>query len=187
MRVDRRLTGSPGSHFDRRVQRFHFLDSGLPYGIAGRGLFRRRIYDEIPLYQGSQWWALTRPCVSHVLGFVQENPRYVRFLRYTLMPDEVFFQSIVKSSPFGDRISHDLPRSGPPSPAERHDHGTTYLDWNIAGAAHPKILSLADFGALARSHCIFARKFDEALSTDLLDLLCRMYFPGSRVEGAKSA
>lgn len=51
------------------------------------------------VYGGSQWWCLTEECVRYVLGFVDDNPGYVRFFKRTWIPDEMFFHSIVMNSP----------------------------------------------------------------------------------------
>jgi hypothetical protein len=178
MRVDHRLTRSDRTKFGRRVQRFYMMDCGLPSSLIGSGFFARRVPDDLPIFQGSQWWALTRPCMAYVLEYVRRHPRFVRFFRHTQVPDEMFFHSIVMDSPFRDRVSHNYVRNGPAGmPPEPRDHGITFLDWPTSESAHPKLLALDDIPALMSSRCVFARKFDEQVSNDLIDLLCRLYFP----------
>ena len=45
---------------------------------------------------GSQWWCLRRRTVEAVLEFCDKRPDVVRFFRTTWIPDETFFQTIVR-------------------------------------------------------------------------------------------
>ena len=65
--------------------------------ILGRDL-QREI--GVPPYFGSQWWALSEPCVAAIVTFVQEHPAFVRAYRSIYAPDEHFFQTVVAASPF---------------------------------------------------------------------------------------
>jgi hypothetical protein len=107
-------------------------------------------------YGGSQWWCLTEECVRYVLGFIDDNPGYVRFFKRTWAPDEMFFQSIVMNSPLAGRIVNDNLR---------------YIDWPIPGSSHPAVLTMADYARLLASQALFARKFDIRLDSGILDVL----------------
>ncbi|GAB6008438.1 beta-1,6-N-acetylglucosaminyltransferase [Dysgonomonas reticulitermitis] len=67
------------------------------------------------IYAGTQWFALTRPCVQYILDTINEDKRYMDFFRHTLIPDEAFFQSIIGNSPFYENIASSL----------------TYTDWEV--------------------------------------------------------
>ncbi|RWR11542.1 DUF5928 domain-containing protein [Paenirhodobacter populi] len=45
---------------------------------------------------GSQWWCLRRETIERVLAFCQDRPDVMRFFRTTWIPDETFFQTIVR-------------------------------------------------------------------------------------------
>ena len=45
---------------------------------------------------GSQWWCLRRRTIEWVLDFCRTRPDVMRFFRTTWIPDETFFQTIVR-------------------------------------------------------------------------------------------
>jgi hypothetical protein len=52
-----------------------------------------------------------------------------------------------------------------------NDH-LRYIDWNKRGAARPPaILLKRDFGKLANTHKLFARKFDTNVDSEILDMI----------------
>ncbi len=132
------------------------------------GLMPRRTYGGSPIYGGSQWWALTRPCVEFVLGFVRSHPDYIRFHRFAPVPDESFFHSIVKASPFAPAISQDYSGGTKPGPEDANVYGAHYIDWAAAREAGPKVLTTADLPALRTTPALFARKFMEPESDEVV-------------------
>lgn len=56
----------------------------------------RRVPEDIQMMIGSQWWCLRRRTVEWVLDFCRERPDVMRFFRTTWIPDETFFQTIVR-------------------------------------------------------------------------------------------
>jgi hypothetical protein len=156
-----------------------------PWGKAG-GLDRieywhlityRRLHLALPLrrrlplglvpYGGGAYWCLTREMVEYVHGFVHANPSYVKFFEHVFVPDELFFQTIVMNSPLRDSIENENLR---------------YLDWSREPA--PAVLGVDDFPALATSHKLFARKFDEGIDSAILDLL-DVHMDGGESVGAE--
>ena len=171
MRVNRSLSGEDGHSINRIVRHYYFLD--VPFLPAKRRLqlsekISRRPYQKIPQYHGWSWWSLTRSCLEHVMQYLEENPAYLRWHRWSFLPEEVVFQSIVKDSPFAGKLSHDATRR---PIAIDTESGATYIDFDVGLAYSPKTLTMADFDALAVSECVFARKFDETASADLLDTI----------------
>ena len=129
----------------------------------------RKVYDKISIYHGSQWWALTRACVRYILDHIDRNTDYMNFHAHTLCPDEIFFHSLVKNSPFAASITHDFKSAGDLSAFfARSEHGCHYVDWS---KPLPKVLNEADFDALVNSGAYFARKFREGSSDKLLELI----------------
>lgn len=175
IRVDRRVSGAAGTSHCDHVRYFHFADSRLLRRARLSGRVRRRVYDKVPLYQGAQWWALTRGCVDYVLEFLRDNPELVRFTRWTLLSDEILFHSIVKVSPFAANVTHDFETAASyVDHLASNDHGCTYVDWNAVGVRLPKVLTADDYASLMRSQCLFARKFDEPRSAELRSMLERV-------------
>jgi hypothetical protein len=45
---------------------------------------------------GSQWWCLRRRTAEAILAFLARRPDVMRFFRTTWIPDETFFQTLVR-------------------------------------------------------------------------------------------
>lgn len=56
----------------------------------------RKIPEDIQIMIGSQWWCLRRRTIEAVLKFCRQRPDVTRFFRTTWIPDETFFQTIVR-------------------------------------------------------------------------------------------
>ncbi|MBK0325900.1 glycosyl transferase [Rhodobacteraceae bacterium F11138] len=57
---------------------------------------RRKIPQDIQVQVGSQWWCLRRRTIEWILDFIQARPDVVRFFRSSWIPDETFFQTLVR-------------------------------------------------------------------------------------------
>jgi len=57
---------------------------------------QRKIPDDLDIMVGSQWWCLRRCTVEALLAFVTSRKDVVRFFRTTWIPDETFFQTLVR-------------------------------------------------------------------------------------------
>jgi hypothetical protein len=58
--------------------------------------WRREIPADLQMMIGSQWWCLRRRTVEAVVAFIDHRPDVVRFFRTTWIPDETFFQTLVR-------------------------------------------------------------------------------------------
>jgi Core-2/I-Branching enzyme/Glycosyl transferase family 2 len=152
MRIDRRLTRDPEN----------------THGYLLRNLPPGRYFGNMIPYHGSMYWSLTADCIRFMLDFINRNPGYLDVHRHVSIPDEVFFHTLVKHSPFADAITHDF--SAGSYPNHTH-HGNHFIDW--AGLRKRDYLTLheCDFEDLLTCDALFARKFDEYKSSKLLDLL----------------
>jgi hypothetical protein len=149
---------------DFRYQFFHPGAGGAPYRLAcslanhlmrTSGL-RRRLPGGLRPYGGSSWWALSRDCVCELLARVAREPRIERFFRSVDCPDELFFQTLVMNSAFGERVLGQNFR---------------YVQWPEDGARNPKVLDEHDFARIAASNAHFCRKIDSTVSAALLPRL----------------
>ncbi len=64
--------------------------------VQKRLKLERRVPEDIRMMIGSQWWCLRRRTVEAVVEFVRARPDVVRFFRTTWIPDETFFQTLVR-------------------------------------------------------------------------------------------
>lgn len=134
-----------------RIEDWHFITyNRLHFSLP----LRRRLPLGLEPYGGGAYWCLARPLVEFVDHFVHEHPEYVRFFEHVLIPDELFFQTLIMNSPHRDSVENDNLR---------------YLDWTRTPA--PAILERDDLPALISSGKLFARKFDERVDAVVLDLL----------------
>jgi Core-2/I-Branching enzyme len=93
-------------------------------------------------YGGTGWWLLNREAVSAVLRFLDNNRWYLNAFRWSLAPDEMFFQTIIAN--LGVRPDRMAP---------------TFAKW-IEGEPHPLLVSDAILREAKASWHLMARKFD---------------------------
>jgi hypothetical protein len=118
------------------------------------GTARRTLFDTSwRCYKGSQWMALSRPAVRRILTVMDDRPELARYYSSTMVPDESFFQTILRNQT-------DL---------HGRDGRLSFTTWAGSGAAHPRLLRVADVPAALASGCAFARKFDAGLDDAALD------------------
>ena len=122
--------------------------------------FKRRYpqqYAHLTFYAGTQWWALSRPCVDYILQFLKQNPAYSQFYKYTRVPDEMFFHTMIGNSPFKENVVNAF----------------MYADW-VTGpsSSHPAIITLQHLPLFSQNTLpsaygngemipLFARKFTD--------------------------
>jgi hypothetical protein len=117
-------------------------------------------------YFGSQWWALTDPCVTAILEFIRNRPDFVRAYRSVYAPDEHFFQTIVAHSRFASsaiRVEDRGPATNELAPLHQ------------IAPARDRVFSNpeTDFQVAASTSKFFIRKVSTARSTQLLDRVDR--------------
>ena len=79
--------------FNERTQKrlfYAFFDLQKRFGLA------RSIPPDLQIMIGSQWWCLRRRTIEWILDFCRDRPEVVRFFRTTWIPDETFFQTLVR-------------------------------------------------------------------------------------------
>jgi hypothetical protein len=93
-------------YFNERNQKRRFYTS---YNLQRRLGLTRKIPDDIQVQIGSQWWCLRRRTVEWILDFTKKRPDVMRFFRTTWIPDETFFQTLVRHVVPGNEIrTHPL-------------------------------------------------------------------------------
>ncbi|MDH5797561.1 MAG: beta-1,6-N-acetylglucosaminyltransferase [Paracoccaceae bacterium] len=91
-----------GMQEDRLVYR-HFLNERahkdlfyFSLALQKRLGLRREVPEDIDVMIGSQWWCLRRETIEKILDFVGKRRDVVRFFKSTWIPDEIFFQTLVR-------------------------------------------------------------------------------------------
>jgi len=123
-----------------------------------RLLAKRRMPAGLRPHAGSQWWALPHETTVFLNRYVQEKPEFLEFNDFTLLSDEIFFQTVV---------ANNFTNIAPP---------VTYVNFNRPTGPWPATFVAADVAELAASPCLYARKFDadqDSLIFDELDQLAK--------------
>lgn len=114
-------------------------------------------------YGGSFLCTLSRKCVEYLHDFVGSNPAIVDYYKGVAVSDESFIQTILINSGLFN-FCNDCKR---------------YFDFSLTQNGHPRVLSVSDFPALAQSQAHFARKFDVAEDSQILELIDRELLQGT--------
>ncbi len=79
--------------FNERTQKWRFYTS---FNLQRRLGLTRKIPEDLQIQIGSQWWCLRRRTVEWILDFTKKRRDVMRFFRSTWIPDETFFQTLVR-------------------------------------------------------------------------------------------
>lgn len=79
--------------FNERERKWLFYTS---YNWQKKLGLRRKIPGDLQMMIGSQWWCLRRRSVEAILAFCRARPDVMRFFRTTWIPDETFFQTLIR-------------------------------------------------------------------------------------------
>ena len=109
-------------------------------------------------YGGAQWINITPTHMDHILHFCETHIAFMRFMETVRFPEEMIFQTLLMNSPYkNDCVNEDL----------------RFIKW-LPGKSNPEILTQANYNEIrAASGKFFARKFDLAISGELIELLNR--------------
>ncbi|THC44893.1 beta-1,6-N-acetylglucosaminyltransferase [Massilia sp. Mn16-1_5] len=158
--IDTVAIGPQGWPADYRYQYFYREGSAFALraacALANRCLRAagrtRRFPAGLQPYGGSTWWALSRPCLVHLLERVDAQPGLARFFRTVLCPDELFFQTLVMASPFAARVTA---------------HNYRYVQWPAGNSRNPQVLVEDDLARIRASGAHFCRKLEGVKSAGL--------------------
>ncbi|MCO5934670.1 beta-1,6-N-acetylglucosaminyltransferase [Mucilaginibacter sp. RB4R14] len=120
---------------------------------------RREIPNGMKPFTGQTWWNLDTYALNYILNYVAQHPEYLHFHKNTFVADEVFVQMIIGNST-DERLLNSIENS------EKR-----FTIWEKVSNPHPVILKVTDFMAIASSDDLFARKFDETVDSEILDLI----------------
>lgn len=100
-----------------------------------------RSYDKLPytIYGGSQWININKEAAKYIL---LNWKKYFRFFKFSRIPDELIFQTILMNSPFKDTIINTHNR---------------YLVFNSV-EKHPQYLDVENISEIINSKALFCRK-----------------------------
>lgn len=121
---------------------------------------RRSIGGEERIYKGYLYGDLPHDAVQYVLRYAEENPRFMKDLEYTYIPEEFFFQTVLINSHFRDRIAYNCLR---------------YSIWEYKNGSIPGYLDESDWPLIQSGDYLFARKVDYQVSKTLISMAKKHY------------
>lgn len=105
---------------------------------------KRKLPKEMKPFYGSQWWSITGKTAKDIIKWLSDNPEYLKFHRYSLLPDEMFFQTLIWNLDKEKTPVNDNKR---------------FILWE-EGSSHPIILGSEHLERIKNSDAFFARKFE---------------------------
>ena len=114
----------------------------------------RTFLRDVTPYTGEAWVTLSKRFCEYVVTD-PSVARFRQFYRYALVPEEMFFQTVIMHSPFAATLVPDFRRYIPKYP----------------GKSSPRILRVEDYDAMLASGYMFARKFDSEVDAQVIDML----------------
>ncbi|ATI43117.1 glycosyl transferase [Pacificitalea manganoxidans] len=144
-------------YFNERTQKGLFYSA---FNLQKKLGLTRAIPADLQIMIGSQWWCLRRRTVEWVLDFTRERRDVMRFFRTTWIPDETFFQTIVR---------HVVPNH------EIRTRTLTFLMFSDYGM--PVTFYNDHYDLLLSQDFLFARKISPG-ATELKSRLGELYLSG---------
>ena len=135
------------------------LDRGYAALQTLTGTDRRA--DERPVVKGSQWFSITDDLARYVLD---HEPWIRARFRRAICPDEFFLQTLVWSSPFRERLHHGVLD-------DDYRASLRKIDWGRGWPYVWRSQDLDELRAAPEDGYLFARKFDSAVDTAVIDAL----------------
>ena len=144
--------------------------SGVPY--------KRAYLKDVISYIGGQWMILTRECCEFICNS-SEVKKFEDYYLHTLIPDESFFQTVMMNTSFNGKIINDDKRAIiwiPNIDTRLRLKTFTESDTKSLIASgkiklRPKIFTKDDIDFLLSGDNLFARKFDDNIDANILDII----------------
>jgi hypothetical protein len=118
---------------------------------------KRSFLDGVVSYIGGQWMMLNRDCCEFICNSI-EVQKFEDYYLNTLIADESFFQTVLMNTSFSGTIINDDKRA---------------IIWIPEGdiKLRPKTFEMDDLDFLLSGDNLFARKFDDRVDADIIDIL----------------
>lgn len=129
------------------------------------GIDRSKKNDTIKIKYGSQWFSITNDLVNYI---IQSKAKIYSMFKYTKCADELFIQTLVYNSKFQENL-----------------YDKNFDDSNIANMrlidmkkrgkrGSPYTWRLKDFKEINDSQCIFARKFNIDIDSEIIKQIIKL-------------
>ncbi|MBV9388010.1 MAG: core-2/I-branching enzyme [Chroococcidiopsidaceae cyanobacterium CP_BM_ER_R8_30] len=136
------------------------FDDGLVVGVRASST---PFNEKFLCFGGSFFHTLSRKCVRFLNNFSKQNNHVVDFYKKTSTPDESLIQTILVNSKKFNLCNENK----------------RYIDFSSCLNGRPRILTVDDYPVLIRDNIHFARKFDLAHDSKIINMLDARILPGS--------
>jgi len=156
------------NRFYRNNKPLKALDRGLMYAQKLLGL-KRQFGSEITVSTGWQWFSITDEFCSYVLS---ERSFVEKMFSYVLDVDEKFIGTLVNKCGCHDKLYYIVPQG-----AHQNDYKNGCLRMVDFDVPVPRPYTWGrgdtqkDFDTLMNSGMLFARKFDENVNSEIIDMI----------------
>lgn len=111
----------------------------------------------LEIYSGENWVDMPRDAVEYCINYLDSHPNLLKMLQTGCFSDEFWMQTILCNSPeFKQRIVKNHHR---------------YIKWQKQHGSYPAVLDMSDFDSIINGDYIFARKFENPYSNELITQL----------------
>lgn len=125
-----------------------------------------RINRGIDFRFGSQWFSITDALARYV---VSQEGWLEKVFRHTSTCDEIFLPTLVAASPFADKLFVATPVR---NQKQVNLANMRFIDWSRGESIrHPWVFRSSDMNLLESVSHLWARKFDEEVDGEIIDLL----------------
>lgn len=133
--------------------RINWAYDGLMIGLKAQStLFN----ESFVCYGGSFFCTLSRKCIGYLHAFAKENPDVVQYYKKSCVSVESFLQTVLVNSHLFNLCNNSK----------------RYIDFaNLEDSSRPRTLSAKDYPVLVQDNIHFARKFELAKDSKILDML----------------
>ncbi len=122
-----------------------------------------RIPEQIEVKKGTEWFSITGDLAKYIVSYEDVIKKH---FKYTFCADEVFLQTIVYNSDFKSNLY---------KPQDNEPASRRLIDWN---RGNPYVFRIEDIDMINNSNCLFARKFDNEVDTDIINEIDKMVKKG---------
>lgn len=133
-----------------------YIRINLAYGLTvGRYAKASPFNQNFVCYGGSYFKTLSRQCVEYFFNHAKQHPELVEYYANTLNSDESYMQTVLLNSGKFNFCNDNK----------------MYVDFSQTRHGRPRVLTVADYANLTDPEFHFARKFDLAIDSAILDRL----------------
>ena len=129
---------------------------------------RLKKYGGMKIVKTANWFSVTGDCAEYILS----RKRFIsKLVRFSVCADEMFLGTVLFASDFGKQVF---------KPEPSWDGHMRYIDRQRNVGASPHTFVMNDADSLLSSEMLFARKFDENIDRNIIDLIYKEFSPSER-------